>query len=166
MTKERKPGTLGNVVDEMRRGTFLRNARTRSSRRKSPWNFLLLLIFPLWLVVWWAVVEAVWLVHIRFSHGNGAVLAASWMRGIGNGPMSLGSFLMIFAPMIPAMIAAMVIGNYLIYLIPAARHAMDAEDRNYPGTEYTTAQRQLGRLAVITLPVALVVSFVGSMLLG
>lgn len=87
------------------------------------------------------------------------------MIGLGNGPVSLGSFLMTFAPLIPTMTAAMVIGNFLIYLIPAARRAMDAEDKDHPGTDYCTAQNQLVRLTLIGLPIGLVVSLSGTMLL-
>jgi hypothetical protein len=44
MKKNAAPGTLAGTFREMREGTFLKNARQRSSRRKSPWNFLLVLI--------------------------------------------------------------------------------------------------------------------------
>jgi hypothetical protein len=41
MTKKRGPGPLGGTIDEIKAGTFLDNARVRSSRRKSQWNLLL-----------------------------------------------------------------------------------------------------------------------------
>lgn len=51
MPKDRKPGTLESTLDEIKSGAFVVNARRRSSRRKSRWNILLLLIFPLWLAL-------------------------------------------------------------------------------------------------------------------
>lgn len=66
--------------------------------------------------------------------------------------------------MIPGMIGAMVIGNFLIYLIPAARAAMDAEDRAFPGTEYATAQKTLIRLFKLCTPVAIALSLFGAWL--
>src|SRR5580704_7083609 len=53
MPSKRKYGTLGGTLDELKSGQFLGNAQTRSSRRKSPWNLLLLTVLPLWLVLWW-----------------------------------------------------------------------------------------------------------------
>src|SRR5579862_7743670 len=40
LKKNHKPGSLGSTVDELKRGTFFANAKSRSSRRKSPWNLL------------------------------------------------------------------------------------------------------------------------------
>jgi hypothetical protein len=156
------PGTLAAVVEEIGTGSFLANARHRSSRRKSVWNLLLpIVIVPLWLLLWWVAVELVWLVHVAVMHTPATGAFESWMKGMGFA-MSLTEFLMIFPLMIPTMIGAMVIGNFLIYLIPAARAAMDAEDRAFPGTEYATAQKALLRLIKLSMPVALALSLVGA----
>jgi hypothetical protein len=156
------PGALAAIVEEIRTGSFLTNARHRSSRRKSAWNLLLpIVIVPLWLLLWWVAVELVWLVHVAVMHTPTTGAFESWMKGMGSA-MSLTGFLMIFPLMIPTMIGAMVIGNLLIYLIPAARAAMDAEDRAFPGTEYATAQKALLRLIMLSMPVALALSLVGA----
>jgi hypothetical protein len=164
MTKKRGPGTLGGTIDEIKAGTFFENARTRSSRRKSKWNLLLpVVIFPLWLGIWWVAVELGCGAHILFS-GKSAPPVGEWMRVLGSG-MSFPHVLIVFSPFVPALAAGMVIGNYLIYLIPAARRAMDAEDRAFPGTEYSTAQRELTRLAAYTAPIALLLLLLGAWLL-
>jgi hypothetical protein len=155
------PGTLAAVIEEIKAGSFLTNARHRSSRRKSAWNMLLpIVIVPLWLLLWWTAVEIVWLVHVSTIHTHIAGAAESWMKGMGSA-MSLAGFLVIFPLLIPTMIGAMVLGNFLIYLIPAARAAMDAEDRAFPGTEYRTAQKSLIRIFKLCAPVALALSLVG-----
>ena len=156
------PGTLAAVVEEIKAGRFLTNARHRSSRRKSAWNLLLpIVIVPLWLLLWWVAVELVWLVHVAVipAHATGAI--EIWMKGMGSA-MSLAGFLMIFPLMIPTLIGGMVIGNFLIYLIPAARAAMDVEDRAFPGTEYATAQKALIRIFKMCGPVALALSLLAA----
>jgi hypothetical protein len=138
------------------------NARHRSSRRKSAWNLLLpIVLIPLWLLLWSVAVELVWLVHVAVTHPHTGT--ESWMKG-GGSAMSLSGFLMIFPLMIPTMIGGIVIGNFLIYLIPAARAAMNAEDRAFPGTEYATPQKALIRIFKMCAPVALALSLLGAWL--
>jgi len=164
MPKKRGPGTLGGSIEEIKAGTFLRNAGTRASRRKSKWNLLLpLVIIPLWLGLWWAAIEMACLAHILFARTPVPPLG-EWMAVLGAG-MSLAHVLILFPPFVPAVAAAMVIGNYLIYLIPGARRAMDAEDRAFPGTDYSTAQRELMRIARYTAPIALLLALLGAWLL-
>jgi hypothetical protein len=164
MTKKRGPGTLGGAIDEVKDGTLLGNARRRSSRRKSKWNLLLpVVIVPLWLAIWWMNIEFACVAHIFFS-GNPLPPPADWMAVLGS-RMSFAHILILFAPLLPALAAGMVIGNYFIYLIPAARRAMDAEDRAFPGMAYSAAQRELTRLAVYATPVAVLLSLLGAWLL-
>ncbi len=66
--------------------------------------------------------------------------------------MSGATALIVFSPFIPTVVAAMLITNFLVYLIPPARRAMDSEDRAFPGTEYGTAQKTLIRVVIITAP--------------
>lgn len=154
------PGTLRGTLREMREGTWLQNAQQRSTRRKSPWNLLLLLIFPLWLAVWWALVDAGYLMHFVLHHEH-VPSGSNWMQHL-NGPFTLSQALLVFAPLVPALSGSMVIGNFAIYLIPPARRAMDAEDRNYPGTDYATAQKALSRLTLYSAPVALILTLLGA----
>jgi hypothetical protein len=101
--------------------------------------------------------------HMLFS-GMPVPPPGEWLKVLGSG-MSFPHFLILFSPFVPTLAAGMVIGNFLIYLIPAARRAMDAEDRSFPGTEYSTAQRELTRLAAYTAPVALALLMLGAWLL-
>jgi hypothetical protein len=158
--KNDEPGTLRGTLREMREGTWLQNAQQRSTRRKSSWNLLLLLIFPLWLAIWWALVDVGYMMHFVLHHEN-TQWGSTWMQQL-NGPITLPWALLLFAPVIPALSGSMVIGNFAIYLIPPARRAMDAEDRNYPGTDYATDQRQLSRLTLYSAPVALILTLLGA----
>jgi len=159
MTEKHEPESLGAAAAEIKHGTFLGNAMSRSSRRKSPWNFLLLLIFPLW---GWLLIEGVQLARmaaILLLRGHSAPVASIWASAI-------APFL-IYPPMIVAtMLMAMVLINWAIYLlIPPARRAMDNEDKPHPGTEYATQQPMLVRLALIVVPVAFLLAVVGEIFL-
>ena len=158
MARKRKYGTLGGTLDELKSGEFVGNARARSSRRKSPWNLLLLLIFPLWLVLWWEGIKLTRLLATLARHGHKPLFEdLIW-------PGSIAPFF-VFVPLLFAtMVLAMVLINYAIYLfIPPARRAMDAEDRAFPGTEYATQQRLLLRITLFTLPAAFFLSVIGSL---
>ena len=164
MAKKRGPGTLGGTIDEIKAGTFLENARTRSSRRKSKWNLLLpIVIFPLWIVFWWMTIELGCVAHLLFQ-GKSVPPLRDWMKVLGSG-MSIAHFLILFAPFVPTIAAAMIVGNYLVCLVPPARRAMDAEDRAFPGTEYATAQRELKRLTLYSAPIALALLLLGAWML-
>lgn len=156
------PGTLAGTLQEMRSGTWVQNAQRRSSRRKSPWNLLLLLIFPLWWLFWLGIVEAGCLTHF-ILHGERVPPWTEWMHLLA-GPVTGAHALVYFAPMIPTLAGAMVIGNFLIYQIPPARRAMNAEDLGHPGTDYVTAQHALGRFTLYTIPIALLLLVAGAWL--
>jgi hypothetical protein len=118
---------------------------------------------PLWLGLWWVAVEFGCLAHILFSGGVVPRLG-QWMKVLSSG-MSLAHALILFAPVIPALTTAMVIGNYLVYWVAPARRALNAEAADFPGTEYSTGQRELSRVTAYTAPVALLLSLLGAWLL-
>jgi hypothetical protein len=149
-SSRRPPGTLGGTFDEMRAGVWRANARHRASRRKSAWNLLLpVIIFPTFIVLW----------------GTGAIVfqVGSLFAGVtAAGPhKSLLSFL-IFGPLVlPSISFACVIGNFVVFRIPAARRAMDAEDQGFPGTDYATAQKALSKAAWISFSAAVLLALIG-----
>jgi hypothetical protein len=160
--KENKPGTFGSVVDEVKDGTYIDNARRRASRRKSAWNLLLpLVMIPLWMVLWWWGVELAWWVHLHFFQHGVSPMSGNWMKALGR-QHSLPVFLMILPPFLPAISGAMVIGNFLVSLIPPARRAMEGESRDFPGTDYSTAQRSLLRATAGLLGIAFVLALIGA----
>ena len=156
MTTKKAPGTLGSVLDELKSGTFLGNARARASRRKSPWNLLLILVLPLWLVLWWSGVQLAIFTQSTLLHG--AAVPETWLLA-----NSFAPFLLYFPLLISTPLPAAVLVNYAIYgLVTPARRAMDAEDRAFPGTEYATAQPQLVRLTLRVLPFAFALAVLGA----
>ena len=101
--------------------------------------------------------------HLLFQ-GKSVPPLRDWMKVLGSG-MSIAHFLILFAPFVPTIAAAMIVGNYLVCLVPPARRAMDAEDRAFPGTEYATAQRELKRLTLYSAPIALALLLLGAWML-
>jgi hypothetical protein len=158
MPQKRKYGTLGGTLDELKGGQFLGNAQRRSSRRKSPWNLLLLTVLPLWLVLWWEGLKVARILAMATRHGPKPLLEnLMW-------PGSIAPFLVYFPLLIATIAPAMVLINYAIYLfVPPARRAMDAEDKAYPGTEYATQQPVLVRITLFTLPCAFLLSVIGNL---
>ncbi len=159
--KDAAPGTLKGTLQELRGGTWGKNAQNRAARRKSAWNLLLVLfVVPFWLVLWWAISDLGYLMHFALHHESAPGLS-EWMRTTGT-RMTLSRALLLFAPALPALSGAMVISNFLIYRIPPARRAMEAEDRGHPGTDYATAQKALGQLTLYAGSVALLLLLAGA----
>lgn len=64
------------------------------------------------------------------------------------------------------MAPAMVLVNYFVYYcVPPARRAMDVEDKEFPGTEYSAQQPVLVRVSMLTLPAAFVLAVIGQLFL-
>jgi hypothetical protein len=158
MPRKRKYGTLGGTLDELKSGRFFGNAQQRSSRRKSPWNLLLVLALPLWLILYWEGLKLARLLATALRHGPKPLFEdLIW-------PGSVAPFFAYFPLLIGTLVPAMVLINWAIYLfIPPARRAMDGEDKAYPGTEYTTQQPLLVRITLFTLPVAFLLAVAGDL---
>jgi hypothetical protein len=71
----------------------------------------------------------------------------------------VGPVLATVGPFFGALPLAMLIGNYLIHLIPPARQALDSEASAYRGTSYRPAQAGLIKMAapLVLLSVAVTV---------
>jgi hypothetical protein len=150
---------LRAVLYELRHGTFLANARGRSSRRKSPWNLLLLIVIPVWLALLVEGTSLARVVALALLRGRTIPADLIW-------PAAIAPFF-VYAPMfIATLLLAMVLVNFAIYFcVPPARRAMDAEDEASPGTEYSTQQPLLIALTSISLPVAFALAVLGQIFL-
>jgi nitrate reductase NapE component len=159
MRSRPEPGSLRSTLRELREGSWSGNARARASRRKSPWNLLLILALPLWLVLLVGGLVASRAIAFLVTHGQPLARDLIW-------PSSLAP-LLIYPPLLLTTIPlAMVLVNYFVYYcVPPARRAMDAEDRAFPGTEYAIQQPILLRITLTTFPVAFVLAVIGRLFL-
>jgi hypothetical protein len=148
---------LARVRKELREGTFLGNARHRAQQRKSPWNLLLALFgFALWAAIAALIGWAAAGIH-AFLHPAAEPLFS-------NGPLRLNTALVLFPAIFSATCPALLVTNFLVYLIPPARRAMDAEARNHPGTDYASSQRALRKVALWTGAIGLPIALIGASL--
>jgi hypothetical protein len=156
VTRKHKPGSVGSVLSELRKGTFFANARVRSARRKTPWNLLLLLCIPTGIALFVLGLNLATRVERALLHG--VVKPDNWpiLRAV-------APFFQILPLLLAVVPLSMVIINFLIYaLVPPVRRAMDAEDREFPGTGYATGQWELVRVTVVALPIGFILSVLGA----
>ena len=144
---------LARLGQEIKSGTWVKNARHRARRRRSRWNLLLpLLALPSWVAI-------AFLLGWVFSglHGLLRPVAAPLFA---SGPLSLATALVLFPALLSAICPALLLTNFLVYRIPLARRAMEAEDLAHPGVDYASSQRALSKLGAwvgaVCLPIALV----------
>jgi hypothetical protein len=152
-TPSNEDDQLSRFGREIKERTWVANARKRSQRRKSAWNLLLpLFAMPLWAALTFLLGWAASTLH-TLLHSASVPLFAS-------GPLRLSTALVLFPVLFSALCPALLLTNFLVYLIKPARRAMDAEDLAHPGTDYAASQRALLKLGfwvcVVCIPVALV----------
>jgi hypothetical protein len=132
---------LARFGHELRDGSWLENARQRSRRRKSPWNLLLPLFgFPLWIATGFLLGWGASVLHAIVHPNSGPLFT--------DGPLRLNQALVLFPGIFVSLCPAMLLTNFLVYLIPPARRAMDAEDRGHRGVDYRSSQRALSKIGI------------------
>ena len=144
---------LARFGNELRDGSWIKNARQRSQRRKSPWNLLLLAFgLSLWVAIGLFLGWGATVLHEIFQPASGPLFAS--------GPLRLNTALVLFPSIFVSICPAMLLTNWLVYLIPPARRAMDSEDRGHRGVDYSSSQRALSKLgfliSLVCLPLILV----------
>ena len=144
---------------ELKRGKWLANAQNRSQRRKTAWNLLLpLFAIPLWAAFVWLLVAGAWTAHLALHPG--LVGAARQFPNEVTSVTALMLFPSFFAAMCPAFVAA----NFLVYLIPPARRAMNKEDQGFRGVDFVSSQSALIKIGTFILAAAVVLGLIGAVL--
>jgi hypothetical protein len=98
--------------------------------------------YPLWGVIGFALVWAAYHVRLLFL-GYPDTLRAFMTR-----PVHASSLLVLIPSLMAAIAPAFLAANFLVYLLPPARRAMEIEDRDLPALAYGPSQSALGRMAV------------------
>jgi hypothetical protein len=152
--KKQDAGSKDSVVKEVFSRGYLARARARAQRRKSHWNLLLIpaVIIPL-VALWWAGMMSAEMLHHKLYPGQ--YLFRS--RG-------LGTLLAVMSPFFGALPLGMIIGNFLVWMIPPVRRILDEEARLFPSTGYRNSQKQLFKIALVIVPVSLLFSVIGALL--
>ncbi|MDD2540626.1 MAG: hypothetical protein PHH28_06230 [Desulfuromonadaceae bacterium] len=134
---------------------YIENAKLRAKRRKSAWNLLLLpaIIIPL-CAIWMSSYKALILLHSTIYPGQN-------FQTTGQG---IGAILAAVTPFFGALPVAMIIGNFLVWLIPPVRKVLDAEAKQFPSTSFLNSQRQLLKFAYVLVPVSLALAIIGALM--
>ena len=131
--------------------SWLIAALGRARRRRSRWNLLLLgVALPLWAFLWWGGFRLVWAYHVRLYPRHAGALSQFWPAGISRRAF-VASFLMVFGPMIPAVVLALLVTNLLVWLVRPARLTLEAEASTVPGTTFRESQRKLLIAAMVAI---------------
>ena len=134
--------------------SFLEEAQARAQRRRSRWNALLIpaILVPGGVFMWgfMQVLQSLHQLRYPAQHLTNA-------SGVGPVLTALGAF-------IASIPLAMLIGNYLVWFVGPARRTLEHEARGVPGTDFMSARRQLTRVALIVVPVALALGVAGAAL--
>jgi hypothetical protein len=133
--------------------SWLQVRRERAARRKSKWN-LLLLVFGVLAVAaaWIGSVEG--LARYRVAlYPHDAFLS---------GGTRFGNILMYLLPFFPSLAAGFIVANLLIWCVPPARRALDEEDKQFPGLDFRSSNRDLTRFGLILLVATLPLAWLGA----
>ena len=143
-----------SITKEVFSEGYLKRARVRAQRRKSPWNLLLIpaVVIPFG-GLWWSGVMAAELLHLRLYPGQHLLKS-----------QGLGPVLAAISPFFGALPLAMIIGNLLVRLIPPVRRVLDEETRLFPFTKYRNGQKQLFKIALVLVPLSFLFLVIGALL--
>lgn len=130
---------------------YYTQARHRAKRRKSAWNLLLIpaVTVPL-IFIYLACLTMVELAHIKMFPGETLKNANS-----------LGVILATVAPLFAALPFSMIVGNFIVWLVPPARRIFESEAKGFPGASFGNTQKKLLKWGLIVLVVSVVVTVIG-----
>ena len=135
---------------------YFAQARLRARRRKSLWNLVLIpLGFVALAAIWAGLFAGVWAFHT-------AIYPDHAFRDFGDRISRFGAivptFLMTFAIFPGAVGAGFMTANLIMWLIPSARRAFDAEAQGHPGTSFKDTMRSLGKFTVWAMGIGLAIA--------
>jgi hypothetical protein len=124
-------------------------ARSRRSRRQSPWN---LLLAPATLT-WFAVLS------YALLRGLDGVRAETRLLSL-----SFSGSLVVAGIAVAVLMPAFLMANLSVWLIPPARRAMDREAREHPGAGFRESSLGLLKAALVTVPLGIAIALAGAWL--
>lgn len=134
MKKASKKSTGREIVREIFTPGYLERARQRATRRKSRWNLLLFIVGIIAIAAVTVLLVLLADFYLQFR-GSPSLFSPETPERT--------QILVICGGFFVSLPISMVLANSLVWLIPPARRALDAETKAHPGTEYPTAQRHL-----------------------
>lgn len=144
------------VMDRWRPGW-----RERAAKRKSVWDFVeFALGFALMPLFWYLLFQLAWRLHVCVYPIHDGYENLFWREGISTSAF-LSSFLMLIPLFWPALIAAFLISNIVMWLIRPARRVMEREAAGDPEMTFRGANRGLIKWGGIGSVICLLLSLIG-----
>ena len=135
--------------------------RERAAKRKSPWDFIgLLLGFGITPVLWYYLFRGAWQLHVHFYPTHVGHLGEFWGEGISAGAF-VSSFLMSMPLGLPALTAGLLFSNVVIWIIPPARRVMEREAAGDPEMTFASANLGLLKWGGVSSAICFLLSFIG-----
>lgn len=133
---------------------YFHNARARAKKKRSPWDFITLLV-GLGCIgfAWWGLASLGSSIHASLFDGQ------RLMRSEG-----LGALLVAVAPFFVSVPFGLICGNLIMWLIPHARRTMDGEAGRDPHMTFLGSMRDLLIFGTITTSIALPLTIWGILL--
>lgn len=113
---------------------YFERAQKRALRRKSPWNILLFVLWPVILVFLWGVTLSS--LHALFREQP---CPGNFLRCL---PQGGATVVFVIAPFFPLIGLSMFLANCILWLIPPARRVLDHEASAHPSTSFLNSQKQ------------------------
>ena len=149
------------ALDKLRPGW-----RERRARRKSPWNLLCVVLgFGFALPAWYFLFQAVWWLHVKSYPAHAALQKEFWSHGI-SARAFVSSFLLLMPLAVPAFVGGFISANFIVWLIPSARRAMEAEAAGDREMTFAGANAGLAKWGGIASGMAVAVSVLGALTLA
>jgi hypothetical protein len=122
---------------------YIEEAQIRAARRKSPWNLLLLLHWP--------VAAALWIGQLNLLHRffSAKPCTENILRCVPERGVEVTIFMV--APLIPSIALSMILTNALLWMIKPARRVFESEAQAFPEASYRNAQKKLAVAALIAI---------------
>ena len=132
---------------------YFAQAKARAKRRRSPWNLLLIpaVVLPL-IIIWAAAVLLAQEAHTLLYPG----------QTLRNGE-GLWVVVTTVAPLLAAVPLGMLVGNFLVWRVNAARMALDREASGSPALSYSASQSALLKVAGVAVVASVAASALGTL---
>ena len=140
--------------------------RARRARRKSPWNLLgVVVAFASMAVIGYYLFQAAWSVHVYFHPAHAGHQREFWGAGL-SFRVFASSFLLAMPLALPAVFGGFLSANLVLWLIPPARRALDAEAAGDPEMTFARANAGLIKWGGIASAIGLALSLIGILTLN
>src|SRR5438128_1987206 len=145
---------------------YLERARTRATRRKSPWNLLLLPLGFLGVAIaWWASLRLLWAVRDLILPTHAVSFSVMFNQEFHQEDRGFIPLLFFIPPFFAAVPVGLLLCNAIAWCIPPARRAFAREAEGVWHASFADAQRDLATVALYISVPTLVIALVGALLL-